>query len=173
MGRRADGAKTSCRQPAWYATARPPDHPPSSAVTVASPGVAGALRRRISRRARTSGYTPGFSRTAQRPSTTIPGWPARTRVVRDRGPAPTDRPGISWEACVAADHYRLPRPVAPSPGIQLGAVRPSAADAVRGLLLAPARAGWLEVILLGALWLAAVGIRLPYLWSVPALGTEA
>ncbi len=73
---------------------------------------------------------------------------------------------------MAADHYRLPRPVGPSPGIQLGAVRPSTADAVRALLLARVRTGWLEGFVLAALWIVAVGIRLPHLWSVPALGDE-
>jgi hypothetical protein len=74
---------------------------------------------------------------------------------------------------VAADHYRLPRPVGPSPGIQLGAARPSTADAVRTVLLARLRTGWLEAFALVALWLVALGIRLPYLWSVPAAGDEA
>jgi hypothetical protein len=74
---------------------------------------------------------------------------------------------------VAADHYRLPRPVGPSPGIQLGATRPSPADAVRAALLARVRTGWLEAFALAALWLVAVGLRLPHLWSVPATGDDA
>jgi hypothetical protein len=74
---------------------------------------------------------------------------------------------------VAADHYRLPRPVGPSPGIDLDAVRPSIYAAVRGLLVARARTGWLEAFVLAALWIVAVGIRLPRLWSVPAVGDEA
>jgi len=78
-----------------------------------------------------------------------------------------------WEACVAADHYRLPRPVGPSPGIHLGTVRPSTADAVRSLLFERARTGWLEAFVLAALWMIAVGIRLPHLWSIPSLGDEA
>lgn len=73
---------------------------------------------------------------------------------------------------MAADHYRLPRPVGPSPGIELGAIRPSTADAVRALLLARARSGWLELFALVALWIVAIGIRLPHLWSVPVLGDE-
>ena len=73
---------------------------------------------------------------------------------------------------MAADHYRLPRPVGPSPGIELGEVRPSAAEAVRALLLARARTGWLEAFVLAALWIVAVGIRLPRLWSVPTVGDE-
>ena len=74
---------------------------------------------------------------------------------------------------MAADHYRLPRPVAPSPGIELGAVRPSTADAVRALLRVRAGTGWLEACVLAALWIVAVGIRLPHLWSVPAVGDDA
>src|SRR4051794_30873168 len=99
------------------------------------------------------------------------------RVADDRatdvGDAPRScRPGISWEACVAADHYRLPRPVGPSPGIELGASRPSTAEAVRAALLARARSGWVEMLALVAVWFVALGIRLPHLWSVPALGDE-
>lgn len=73
---------------------------------------------------------------------------------------------------MAADHYRLPRPVGPSPGIELGASRPSTAEAVRGLLLARARTGWLELTALVAVWVVAFGIRLPHLWSVPGLADE-
>jgi 4-amino-4-deoxy-L-arabinose transferase-like glycosyltransferase len=73
---------------------------------------------------------------------------------------------------VAADHYRLPRPVGPSPGIELGAARPSTAEAVREMLRARARSGWLEALALAAVWIVAVGIRLPYLWTVPALTDE-
>jgi 4-amino-4-deoxy-L-arabinose transferase-like glycosyltransferase len=73
---------------------------------------------------------------------------------------------------VAADHYRLPRPVGPSPGIELGASRPSTAEAVRGLLFARARTGWLELTVLVAVWVIAFGIRLPHLWSVPGLADE-
>lgn len=73
---------------------------------------------------------------------------------------------------MAADHYRLPRPVGPSPGIELGAVRPSTAEAVRELLRIRARTGWLEAFALAALWIVAVGIRLPHLWSVPTLGDD-
>jgi hypothetical protein len=73
---------------------------------------------------------------------------------------------------VAADHYRLPRPVGPSPGIELGASRPSTAEAVRELLLARARTGWVELLVLVAVWLVAIGIRLPHLWSVPAVGDD-
>ena len=73
---------------------------------------------------------------------------------------------------MAADHYRLPRPVAPSPGIELGAVRPSTADAAWALLRIRARAGWLEVLVLAALWIVALGIRLPHLWSIPATGDD-
>ncbi|MCC7371819.1 MAG: glycosyltransferase family 39 protein [Chloroflexi bacterium] len=75
---------------------------------------------------------------------------------------------------MAADHYRLPRPVGPSPGIRLGAVRPSAAEAVRSmLLLLRARTGWLEALALTALWLLAVGIRAPHLGTIPAIGDDA
>jgi hypothetical protein len=74
---------------------------------------------------------------------------------------------------VAANHYRLPRPVGPTPGIELGASRPSIADAVRGLLLARARTGWLEALALATLWIVAVGIRLPHLWTVPAFADES
>jgi hypothetical protein len=81
--------------------------------------------------------------------------------------------GISWEACVAADHYRLPRPVEPSPGIELGAARPATVGGVRGTLLARVRSGWFEAFALAVLWVVAVGVRLPYLWSVPALTDEA
>ncbi len=77
-----------------------------------------------------------------------------------------------WEACVAADHYRLPRPIGPSPGIQLGAAPSSTADAVRWFLLARLQTGWVEVLALAALWSVAVGVRLPYLWSVPVLAGE-
>jgi hypothetical protein len=73
---------------------------------------------------------------------------------------------------VAADHYRLPHPVGPSPGIELGASRPSTAEAVRGLLLTRARTGWLEIVALVAVWVIAFGIRLPHLWSVPGLADE-
>src|SRR5215217_1240684 len=82
------------------------------------------------------------------------------------------RPGNPWEACVAADHYRLPRPVGPMPGIELGASRPSTAEAVRELLLARARTGWLEMFALVAVWVGAIGIRLLHLWSVPSLADE-
>ncbi len=68
---------------------------------------------------------------------------------------------------MAADHYRLPRPVGPSPGIELGASRPSTAEAVRAMLLARARTGWLEILALVVLWIVAVAVRLPYLWSAP------
>jgi hypothetical protein len=73
---------------------------------------------------------------------------------------------------VAADHYRLPRPVGPSPGIQLGAARSSTADAVRWLLLARSQTGWVEAFALAALWIVAVGVRLPHLWTVPVLAGE-
>ncbi|MFN8636314.1 MAG: DUF2723 domain-containing protein [Chloroflexota bacterium] len=73
---------------------------------------------------------------------------------------------------MAADHYRLPRPVGPSPGIELGAVRPSTAEAVRELLLARFRTGWLEVLALAAIWVVALGVRLPHLWTVPAGADE-
>lgn len=76
------------------------------------------------------------------------------------------------EEQVAADHYRLPRPVGPSPGIHLGAVRQSTADAVRELLRARVRTGWLEGLALAAVWVVALGIRLPYLWTVPAFADE-
>ena len=74
---------------------------------------------------------------------------------------------------MAADHYRLPRPVGPMPGIELGASRPSAADAVRGMLLAWARTGWPETFALMAVWVVAIGIRLPHLWSVPTIADES
>lgn len=74
---------------------------------------------------------------------------------------------------MAADHYRLPRPVGPSPGIGLSAVRPSTADAVRALLLLRARTGWFETLALAALWIIAVGIRLPQLWTTPSVGDDA
>ncbi len=73
---------------------------------------------------------------------------------------------------MAADHYRLPRPVGPLPGIELGASRPSTAEAVRALLLARARTGWLEMLALAALWLVAVVIRLPHLWSAPLVNDD-
>lgn len=73
---------------------------------------------------------------------------------------------------MAADHYRLPRPVGPSPGLELGTVRPSVASAVRAFLLARARTTWVETLGLVGLWLAAVAIRLPYLWSRPVLPYE-
>ncbi len=64
---------------------------------------------------------------------------------------------------MAADHYRLPRPVGPSPGIELGAVRPSTAEAVRELLLARFRTGWLEVLaLVVAVSVAVIGAR--FVW---------
>jgi 4-amino-4-deoxy-L-arabinose transferase-like glycosyltransferase len=74
---------------------------------------------------------------------------------------------------VAADHYRLPRPVGPSPGIRLGAARPSTAEAARLLVLLRARTGWFEALALAALWIVAVGVRLPQLWSAPAVGDDA
>ena len=73
---------------------------------------------------------------------------------------------------MAADHYRLPRPVGPSPGIELGASRPSTAEAMRELWRARARTGWVEMAALVAVWIVAFGIRLPHLWSVPSLTDE-
>jgi 4-amino-4-deoxy-L-arabinose transferase-like glycosyltransferase len=40
------------------------------------------------------------------------------------------------------------------------------------MLLARARTGWLEAVALAAVWLVAFGIRLPYLWTVPAAAGE-
>jgi hypothetical protein len=74
---------------------------------------------------------------------------------------------------VAADHYRLPRPVGPSPGIELGEARPSGAQVVRRLLCARAGTAWVEALALVALWIVAIGIRLPYLWTIPAPTDDA
>lgn len=74
---------------------------------------------------------------------------------------------------MAADHYRLPRPVGPTPGIELGVVRPSTAEAVRALLLPRVRTAWIEALVLCALWLVAVAIRLPHLWTIPQLTDES
>ncbi|MGE3271163.1 MAG: ArnT family glycosyltransferase [Chloroflexota bacterium] len=52
-------------------------------------------------------------------------------------------------------------------------MRPSTADAVRSLLLLRARTGWFETLALAALWIVAVGIRAPYLWTAPAVGDDA
>ena len=47
------------------------------------------------------------------------------------------------------------------------------ADAARAMLLTRVRTGWLELFGLVALWIVAVGIRLPHLWSFPLLGDDA
>jgi 4-amino-4-deoxy-L-arabinose transferase-like glycosyltransferase len=43
---------------------------------------------------------------------------------------------------------------------------------VRDILLARTRTGWVELLALVAVWLVAIGIRLPHLWSVPAVGDD-
>lgn len=74
---------------------------------------------------------------------------------------------------MAADHYRLPRPVGPSPGVELGATRPSTAEAVRAFVRSYQSARWIELLAMLGLALVAVAIRLPNLWSVPSLADDA
>jgi len=74
---------------------------------------------------------------------------------------------------VAADHYRLPRPVGPLPGVELGATRRSSIETVRVFVRSRQSARWLELLAMLCLGLAAVAVRLPYLWTVPSLADEA
>ena len=74
---------------------------------------------------------------------------------------------------MAADHYRLPRPVGPLPGVELGATRRSSVETVRAFVCSRQSTRWLELLAMLCLGLAALAVRLPYLWTVPSLADEA
>ncbi|MCC6177561.1 MAG: hypothetical protein IT305_19855 [Chloroflexi bacterium] len=74
---------------------------------------------------------------------------------------------------MAADHYRLPRPVGPSPGLDLGARRATTAEAVRAFVRARTHGTRLEAAALAGLWLVALAIRWVSLWTIPPPADEA